>query len=85
MLTEDVVINSVCVHLAADGWQILSRAMPDQRGTDVVATRAGIRLEVVPLPSERWTTWIGAAGRVMPGLRAVMAGSCQLVICPRNW
>jgi hypothetical protein len=46
VLTEDAVINSVCDYLAADGWKIVSRAMPDQRGTDVVATRAGIRLEV---------------------------------------
>ena len=46
MLTEDAVINLLCQHLAADGWGIVSRAMPDQRGTDVVATRAGVRLEV---------------------------------------
>jgi hypothetical protein len=29
-------------------------------------------------------TLIGAAGRVKPGLRVVMAGSCQLVIWPRK-
>ena len=46
MLTEDAVINLPCQHLAADGWEIVSKAMPDQRGTDVVATRAGVRLEV---------------------------------------
>ena len=46
MLTEDAVINLLCEHLAADGWKIVSRAMPNQRGTDVVATRAGVRLEV---------------------------------------
>jgi hypothetical protein len=46
VLTEDVVINSLCEHLGADGWKIVSKAMPDQRGTDVVATRAGVRLEV---------------------------------------
>jgi hypothetical protein len=46
VLTEDAVINSVCDYLAADGWKIASRAMPNQRGTDVVATRAGTRLEV---------------------------------------
>jgi hypothetical protein len=40
MLTEDVVINLLCEHLAADGWKIVSRAMPSQRGTDVVATWA---------------------------------------------
>jgi len=46
MLTEDAVINLLCEHLATDGWKIVSRAMPNQRGTDVVATRAGVRLEV---------------------------------------
>jgi hypothetical protein len=34
---------------------------------------------VVPLLSEQWTTVMGAPGRLMPGLRAVMAGSFQLV------
>jgi hypothetical protein len=46
VLTEDAVIGSLCEHLAADGWQIVSKAMPTERGTDVVATRAGILLEV---------------------------------------
>ena len=46
MLTEDAVINLLCEHLTADGWKIVSKALPDQRGTDVVATRAGVRLEV---------------------------------------
>jgi hypothetical protein len=46
MLTEDAVIASVCDYMIADGWQIVSRAMPNQGGTDVVATRAGVRLEV---------------------------------------
>lgn len=46
MLTEDVVVRHVRDHLAANGWEIVSLAMPNQRGTDVVATRAGIRLEV---------------------------------------
>ena len=46
MLTEDAVIGSLCEYLVADGWEIVSRAMPDQRGTDVVATRDGVRLEV---------------------------------------
>src|SRR2546429_6706221 len=46
VLTEDAVINLLCEHLAADGWKIVSRAMPNQRGTDVVATRACVRLEV---------------------------------------
>jgi hypothetical protein len=46
VLTEDVVINLLCEHLGANGWKIVSKAMPNQRGTDVVATRAGVRLEV---------------------------------------
>ena len=46
MLTEDAVINLLCEHLTADGWKIVSKALPDQRGTDGVATRAGARLEV---------------------------------------
>lgn len=46
MLTEDAVIYLLCEHLTADGWKIVSKALADQRGTDVVATRAGIRLEV---------------------------------------
>ena len=39
MLTEDVVITLLSEHLVADGWEIVSRAMPNERGTDVVATR----------------------------------------------
>jgi hypothetical protein len=46
MLTEDAVINLLCKDLRAGGWEIVSRAMPDQHGTDVVAIRAGVRLEV---------------------------------------
>jgi hypothetical protein len=42
----DAVLNLHCEHLAAEGWKIVSKAMPSQRGTDVVATRAGARLEV---------------------------------------
>jgi hypothetical protein len=42
MLTEDVVVNHVRDHLVANGWEIVSLAMPNMRGTDVVATRAGI-------------------------------------------
>jgi hypothetical protein len=34
VLTEDAVINLLCEHLAAYGWKIVSRAMPNQRGTD---------------------------------------------------
>jgi hypothetical protein len=40
------VINLLCEYLSADGWKIVSKAMPNQRGTHVVATRAGVRLEV---------------------------------------
>jgi hypothetical protein len=46
VLTEDAVINLLFEHLTADGWKIVSKALPDQRGTDVVAARAGARLEV---------------------------------------
>jgi len=46
VLTEDVVVYRVRDHLLADGWEIVSLAMPDQQGTDVVATRDGLRLEV---------------------------------------
>jgi len=33
VLTEDAVINLLCEHLTADGWKIVSKALPDQRGT----------------------------------------------------
>lgn len=46
MLTENAVIDAVCKHLAADGWQITSRATTYQRGPDIVAIRDGISLEV---------------------------------------
>jgi hypothetical protein len=46
MLTEDAVIRALREHLAADGWQIVSWAAPDQHGTDLVALRDGTRLEV---------------------------------------
>jgi HJR/Mrr/RecB family endonuclease len=46
VLTEDAVMNALCDYLTADGWKIVLKATPDQRGTDVVATRAGVRMEV---------------------------------------
>lgn len=46
MLTEDKVINLLCDHLRRNGWTIQRTAMPNQRGIDIVATQAGVRLEV---------------------------------------
>src|SRR2546428_13642921 len=39
---------------------------------------------VVPDSSERWTTWIGLAGRLTPEFSAAMAGSFQALIFPRK-
>ena len=39
---------------------------------------------VVPDESERWTTVIAVLGRLMPGLRALIAGSFQVLILPRK-
>ncbi len=39
MLTEDAVIEALREHLAADGWQIVSWAAPNQDGTVLVALR----------------------------------------------
>jgi len=43
MLTEDVVIGSLCEHLVAGGWEIVPRAMPNQRGptSSLPATGSG--------------------------------------------
>ena len=46
MVTEDVVVHHVRDHPVADGWKIVSLAVLNIRGTDVVAAHAGIRLEL---------------------------------------
>jgi len=44
ILTEDLVVESVCEHLSAAGWTIEARAALTQQGYDVVAVRDGRRL-----------------------------------------
>jgi hypothetical protein len=46
MLTEEKVINLLRDHLRRNGWTIQRTTMAYQRGIDIVATRAGVRLEV---------------------------------------
>ncbi len=46
------------------------------------ASRYCWKLSVVPDWSLRKTTWIGSAGRVVPELSAVIAGSFQVVMLP---
>src|SRR5512138_1938543 len=46
--------------------------------------RKSVKMLVVPLPSERWTTMIGVAGRATPGLSSAILGSFHLVILPRK-
>ena len=46
MLYEDHVVDAVCKHLKADGWQIQSLAHAHQHGDDIVAVRGDERLVV---------------------------------------
>lgn len=46
MLYEDDVVDAVCAHLEAGGWQIASRAHAHQHGDDIVAMRGDERCVV---------------------------------------
>src|SRR5512138_2856445 len=46
--------------------------------------RKSVRMLVVPLPSERWTTMIALSGRLTPGLSSAIRLSFHLVILPRK-
>src|SRR5208337_2365898 len=46
--------------------------------------RKSVKMLVVPLPSERWTTMIGWSGSLTPGLSSVIRLSFHLVILPRK-
>jgi len=46
MVTEDQVVEAVCVDLQAHGWRIESTAMTTERGADIVASRNGRKLIV---------------------------------------
>jgi hypothetical protein len=39
-LTGDVVVQHICDHLVANGWEILSLAMPNKRGTERAPMRS---------------------------------------------
>ena len=39
MITEDQVVDAVCIDLEAHGWVIVRRASTQQRGADIVARR----------------------------------------------
>src|SRR5699024_1802531 len=49
-----------------------------------VAGRQSVKFSVVPESSDRATAVSGISGSSRPGLRALIAGSCQLVILPEN-
>src|SRR5579859_3563465 len=49
----------------------------------LTAERYDVKMNVVPLPSERCTTATGVLGSVTPGLRDAMAGSFHALIVPR--
>jgi len=94
VLTEDAVIGYVCDYLAAQGWEIVSRAMPAQHGTDIVAVRGGIRLEAEakgarsskahtarygqPFNTAQVKVHVGEA--VLKALRVVAAGQARAAI-----
>src|SRR4051794_15991090 len=56
--------------------------LPRVQSVPPTATRYLVKLLVVPEPSERCTTTIGVAGRVLPALSATIAASFQVVILP---
>src|SRR3954451_14129985 len=82
---------SVCLIAAATPSLPLAPVSPDGHLTSLSAPIADLKAGeesdrkvvkpfVVPDESERWTTVILVAGRVTPGLSALMAGSFQVVI-----
>src|SRR5579859_6827163 len=48
------------------------------------AARYCVRIPVVPLPSERWTTVVLRCGRFTPELSALICGSSQNLKVPRK-
>src|ERR1700752_1528601 len=50
----------------------------------LVWVRKSVKMAVVPDPSERWAEAMGVLGSVIPGFRALMAGSFQTVMPPEK-
>jgi hypothetical protein len=94
VLTEDVVINLLCEHLSAEGWKILSRALSDQRGTDVVDHTARFG---EPFSQPQVRVHVGEA--ILKALAVVAAGNTRAavafprgrattgssILCDRHW
>ena len=95
--TEVAVIDSLCEYLIADGWEILSRAAPYERGPGIAATRRGVRLEIeargagsskshtarygLPFTTAQVKLHVGQA--VLKALQVVAAGdACAAVAFP---
>src|ERR1022692_219945 len=50
----------------------------------LVCVRKSVKMAVVPDPSERWATAMGVLGRLIPGFRALIAGSFHVVMAPEK-
>src|SRR5450755_1643064 len=50
----------------------------------LVWVRKSVKMAVVPDPSERWATAMGVLGRVIPGFKALIAGSFHIVMPPEK-
>src|ERR1700722_6927289 len=50
----------------------------------LVCVRKSVKMFVVPDPSERWAMAMGVLGSVVPGFRALMAGSFHTVMPPEK-
>src|SRR5438270_6310417 len=82
----------VCFTAAVTPSEPLAPVVPAGHGTSLpapsvhvagaTAVRYEVNTDVVPEPSERWTTWIVVLGSEVPLLSALMAASFHFLIFP---
>jgi hypothetical protein len=73
VLTEDAVTGSASDCLAADGWGIVSLAMPNRRCIDLVSAWAGICKDPRKLESQCATLDRGSGDHLLAGPGAGLA------------
>src|ERR1700677_4134688 len=66
----------------ADFGKEMIEEVPSVQALPAASTRYWEKLAVVPEPSERTARVIEALGRLAPGLRALIAGSFQVLMVP---
>src|ERR1700691_6620451 len=87
---ESAVVLTICATAlppspacAVDG-QVMVEEVPSFHALPAASTRYWEKLAVVPEPSERTSRLIEELGRLALGLRALIAGSFQVVILPEK-